>query len=502
MYRKIEKRQKRGAMMENPDTSTESNVILSLGVNDYNFDFSTSITTALSEAEDELILLNETVDSIKALKPQCDKTDYILAACSGALCGIFDIFLVGKPGESPIGNVTDKWFANRTIDFAKLINHQSKGEKEKKFNSLYSAISYLEGKFKVPYDQTVIGESGKIVFNLNTKNHHFKSLGHHPSLFGLFFSILDQFTNQSHFVTGGQFISLQQADGEWRLEGEDVPHKIACGIVNWFGHLISDMSGSHSSAGKGNRGMGIPSPLWTWIDKLIVIKTKCNLPISDLDKGIEDLALQIFKEGFDLRFQATQTIPVCLNEFVVRFLHAVRRLVGYFINTPKEERSFHLMWEKCEPFKNPTIKRMLTVAHGTFVLLDVGDAAIRGVATGGGSFNFGEFFLRLNIVGCGRFLISLYGEGKRAIIYYGSAKQEAEFSKKKTVIVENYIEGLKILAIKYNDSQLLTFVRDFQESDAYVKVFQKSAELAELREVPAEKIMKTKADIDNYFRGK
>ena len=40
------------------------------------------------------------------------------------------------------------------------------------------------------------------------------------------------------------------------------------------------------------------------------------------------------------------------------------------------------------------------------------------------------------------------------------------------------------------------------DSDAYVKVFQKSAELAELRDVPAEKIMKTKADIDNYFRGK
>ena len=486
--------------MENLDTVTKSNVILSLSVNDNDFDFSTSISTALAEAEDELSFLNETVDSIKALKPQCDKTDYILAACSGALCGIVDIFLVGEPGKSPIGNVTDKWFAERTIDFANLTNHLSK-DKKKNFNSLDSAISYLEGKFKVPYDQTHIGESGKIVFNLNTKNHHFKSLGHHPSLFGLFFSILDQFTNQSHFVTGGQFISLQQADGKWELNGGNTISKIGCGFVNWLGHVISDMSGSSSSAGRGNRGMGLPAPLWTWIDKLIVIKTKCKLPVSDLDKGIEDLALQIFKEGFDLRFQAAQTIPVCLNEFIVRFIYAVRRLFGYFINTSKEERSFQLMWKKCEPFKNPTIKRMLTVAHGTFVLLDAGDAVIRGFATGGGGFNFCEFFLRLNIAGCGRFVISLYGEGKRAIIYVG-AKNEAEFSKKKTVIIENYIEGLKILADKYNDSLLLTFVRDFMESDAYVKVFQKSAELAELRDVPAEKIMKTKADIDNYFRGK
>lgn len=260
------------------------------------------------------------------------------------------------------------------------------------------------------------------------------------------------------------------------------------------------MSGSSSSAGKGNRGMGLPAPFWTWIDKLIVIKTKCNLPISDVDKGIEDLALQIFKEGFDLRFQAAQTIPVCLNEFIVRFIYAVRRLFGYFINTPKEERSFKLMWKKCEPFKNPTIKRMLTVAHGTFVLLDAGDATIRGFATGGGDFNFCEFFLRLNIVGCGRFVISLSGEVKRAIIY-ADAKNEAEFSKKKAVIVENYIEGLKILADKYNDFQLLTFVKNFLESDAYAKAFENSAEFAELRDVPADKIMKNKKDIDNYFGG-
>lgn len=481
--------------MGDSGTTTKSNVILSLSVSDNDFDFSTSISTALAEAEDELSFLNETVDSIKALKPQCDKTDYILAACSGALCGIFDIFLVGKPGESLVGNLTDKWFSERTMAFAKLFN-----PKKEDFNSLDSSIRFLERRFKVPYDQTHIGESGKIVFGLNAKNHHFKSLGHHPSLFGLFFSILDQFTNQSHFVTAGQFISLQQTDGKWELKGENTISKIGCGFVNWLGHVISDMSGSSSSAGKGNRGMGLPAPFWTWIDKLIVIKTKCNLPISDVDKGIEDLALQIFKEGFDLRFQAAQTIPVCLNEFIVLFIYAVRRLFGYFINTPKEERSFKLMWKKCEPFKNPTIKRMLTVAHGTFVLLDAGDATIRGFATGGGDFNFCEFFLRLNIVGCGRFVISLSGEVKRAIIY-ADAKNEAEFSKKKAVIVENYIEGLKILADKYNDFQLLTFVKNFLESDAYAKAFENSAEFAELCDVPADKIMKNKKDIDNYFGG-
>ena len=40
------------------------------------------------------------------------------------------------------------------------------------------------------------------------------------------------------------------------------------------------------------------------------------------------------------------------------------------------ERSFISMWKSCEPFSNPSVKRMLTVAHGTFCLVDAGDAVI------------------------------------------------------------------------------------------------------------------------------
>ena len=36
--------------------------------------------------------LNETVESVKGSKLECDKLDYILAVSSGALCGIMDIF--------------------------------------------------------------------------------------------------------------------------------------------------------------------------------------------------------------------------------------------------------------------------------------------------------------------------------------------------------------------------------------------------------------------------
>lgn len=474
----------------------QNHILLNLSVEDGGFDFSTSIADAMAKAETELVVLNETVDSIKGLKPDCDKLDYILATSSGALCGIIDIFLVGKPGESPLGNITDKWFVARMIDFAKLCNPEKKN-----FDSLDSALRFLEKKFKVPYDQTGLGDAGKTIFDLTAKNHHFKSLAHNPSLLGLFFSILDQFSNTSHFVTDGQLVSLQQADEKWELRGGNIPSKLFCGFANWIGHLISDVSGSSSSAAKGNRGTGLPSPLWTWTNDIIAIKAKLGLSVTETDKAMNELALNIFEKGYDIRFQTAQAIPVFLNELLVRLIYAIRRLFRYFSEIPKTERSFALMWKKCEPFSNATVKRMLTVAHGTFCLVDVGDAVGRSLIAGGGTFNAVEFVLRLNVVGVGRFAISLYGETRRAI-FYNHAKKEFDFASKETVIVSNYIEGLKILAHQYDDHHLLMFISDFEKSDAYIEAFGKSVTLAEVRNVPVSRILKSKPDIDKYFGGK
>ncbi len=473
----------------------KSNIFLDLNIDESGFEFSTSIADALEQAENELTTLNETIKSIKDLKPNCDKLDYILAASSGALCGVIDIFLVGKPGESPLGEITDKWFANRTMDFAKLCH-----PKHKDFDSLESALRFLEKEFKVPYDQTGLGDAGKVVYDLNAKNHHFKSLAHNPSLLGLFFSIIDQFTNSSHFVSDGQLISLEKADEKWELRGNNISSKLFCGFTNWIGHLISDVSGSQSSARVGKRGMGIPSPLWTWTNDIIAIKAKLNLPVTETDKAMNQLALDIFKEGYDDRFQTTQAIPVFINEMLVRLIYSVRRLFKYFSDTRKEERSVSLMWQRCEPFSNPTVKRMLTIAHGTFCLVDIGDAVGGSFVVGGGTFNAVEFVLRLNVVGVGRFAISLYGETTRAFSY-NFAKKEADFASRETVIVKNYIEGLKILSLKYDDKFLLMFIDDFEKSDAYTEAFEKSVSLAKLRDVPSDKILKDKDAIDRYFGG-
>lgn len=472
-------------------------MLLELDINQDRYAFASNIDEALADAELDLssILtkIDENTRTLREITADCDHIDYILSACSGVLCGLVDIFLVGKPGESPVGKITDKWFKDRTVDFAKMC-----GWDDTKNNSALSAIKYLEKKFKIPYDQTGAGDAGRRVFDLNPKNHHFKSLGHNPTLLGLFFSIIDQFANSSHFVTGSELISLQEADGKWILQGNNSVSKIFCGFINWFGHLVSDVSGSSGSKG---RGMGIPSPFWTWTNDIIALKKKMKIPVSEFDKSINELALEIFMKGYDIRFQAAQTIPVFINEMLVRTIYSIRRMVRYFNVVAKETRSFSLLWEACEPFTNATVKRMLTVAHGTFCLVDAGDALARGFISGGGNLNVAEFVMRLNIVGIGRFTISLYGEVTRGI-QRDSLEEEMIILKREKLILTDYVEGLRYLSEIYDDKELLQFTKNLKESDMYIRAFEKTIILAEKRNVSKDKMLKNKSEIDLYFNGR
>ena len=465
-------------------------LIYDLAINNNEFSFTSSVRSALEATETEIADIEETIDSVKKLKPDCDKLDYVLAACSGVLCGLMDVFLLGKPGNSPLGNATDKWFEERTKDFAKLCGWNSE-----KNPTLSSATGYLERHFKVPYDQRGAGDAGSVIFDLNPSNHHFKSLGHNPTILGLFFSVLDQFNNESYFVSNGELISLTEADGEFHLRGNNVQSKLFCGFVNWFGHLISDMSGASGSTG---RGMGIPSPLWAWVNDVIAIRRSLHIETADFDRTITNFAVQIYKDGFDARFQAAQSIPVLLNETVVRLIYSVRRLIRFFSDTSSQDRSIKDAWKACSPFSNPSVNRMLTVAHGVFCIIDIGDAGITAFVSGAGSFNAREFFLRVNLIGVGRFAFSLYGETKAGLLLH-NAKFEAEYSRRKRAIIEDYIDGLKKLAVVYEDKQLTALTIDLQKSDMYLQVFEKSVRLAEQRGAPEDKILKTKSDIDSYF---
>lgn len=466
-------------------TNNKSSIIFyDIDVLDSQTKVGTFICEALNQAELEKLELDtkicDSIETINKLTPQCDSIDYALAASSGVLCGLLDVFLVGKPGESVFGNITDKWYDKMVDKFAKLNN--------------CSTLKELEDKFIVPYDQTRPGPAFKEVLNITPRNHHFKSLAHNPSLFGLFFSILDQFSQPylSHFVSNGELITLVDSTDGFSLRGKTIISKFFCAFVNWIGHLLSDISGSSGSKG---RGMGLPSPLWTWSNDIIAIKRSLGIEASIFDKHVNKLALKMFDDGYDVRFQTAQGIPVFINEMLTRLLYSIRRMIKYFSGLNAAKFSFKTMWIECEPFTNATVKRMLTVSHSAFCLVDIADVAVGTITKGGGLAVIYEICMRLNIVGLGHLTISLIGEASRA---NKIKKTEADkhLLEQRKMIVNNYIEGLKELEKFYSNENSLSFISNMDEINC-IDVFKKTSEISNKR---GGQSLDNLSDIDVFFR--
>lgn len=360
--------------------------------------------------------LQEYNKQLKKFTNQADALDYTVAIGSGILAGIIDSFFVGSfsLGEGKA------WSNHKVNDFVMKIA-KNKGYSK---NRLKGAIDFLEDKFKIPSDNIW---SGKNV-NIWTGSHHLDDLAHHPTPIGLIASIISQFTEKAYFQNRfGENLCLDITDKG--LIGDSFSEKIFAGTVNWFYHLVSDMSGSNKTAGV---GMGIPGPLLSLAKEFSMLPgiNKTSLP-----KILNNIFTNK-KNRFDLRAElgvlhqlGKQAIPVILNEVLIRVFYFFSRLIKEY----KEKGNFKdIEWKNTLPYKNRTLTRMLTISSGTFLAFDLLDAGIR---SGG---NWGAFVLRVNFVNVGRFTISCYNE----------YKMEREKVKIEKDILELYNQQLSLNNIK------------------------------------------------------
>ncbi|ACV21368.1 hypothetical protein Shel_03000 [Slackia heliotrinireducens DSM 20476] len=318
----------------------------------------------------------------------CDALDYALSAACGLISGLVDVVFVGSPGEGLADKASDNMFDAAVVRFAKTIKDEKTGEQAWKprlgnENSPASARGFLERQFKACYDQTTSKGVDHAVKNMTTKNHHAKSAAHYPDLIGLVASICNQFTDTSTFLDGksGQIVIVPGAGKGVELKGETLPAKVFSGIANWFGHCMSDITGSSGSQG---RGMGLPLPFWEFFDL-------CNFGKFTNDKGdwqsFATVMTQVYEQGYDVRHGVATTFPVTINELLVRAIYALKR--HYVGGIP---------WTECVPSgDSPELQRMLTVGVGSMCLIDLGHATV----TSWG--NWVKFFGELNITAWARF---------------------------------------------------------------------------------------------------
>lgn len=168
-------------------------------------------TLDISPASNELSIL----DSFEALEFEFDdavdkasRLDYGIAAGSGLLTGLLSVFL-GKPlSIEEAAKIGGKEADKIVIDAARafgcdLPNDKAIFDKDGRCSTevLAKAIKFLEDKFPIPQDKLTPEFGGGL-------QHHLRDFSHHPTVLGLFFSILGQFTGTGYGTdTDGNFIN-------------------------------------------------------------------------------------------------------------------------------------------------------------------------------------------------------------------------------------------------------------------------------------------------------
>ena len=118
---------------------------------------------------------------VDLLSSQADKYDYLVSVGSGILCGLLDILWVGEfsleRGQTIASDKVDE-FVKKT---AKMLGCKD--------NDLQSSVKFLEKKFPIPSDGNTPDFGGGL-------QHHLRDFAHHPTIVGLMFSLLTQFTSK------------------------------------------------------------------------------------------------------------------------------------------------------------------------------------------------------------------------------------------------------------------------------------------------------------------
>jgi len=349
--------------------------------------------------------LNSQID---LLSSKADKLDYIIAVASGITCSMMDILWVG---DFDLAHGRD--IASDKVDsFVKKTAEMVEG---KNFEDVQSAVRALEKRYPIPSDGNTQELGGGL-------QHHFRDFAHHPTIVGLAFSLLTQFTERSYGTdVNGLFRRFEIPDKSMQFIGNSIPDKILKGTIIWFFHLVSDMAGSSNTAGS-TGGTGIPGPI------LSLAKEISAIPIFNNIKDNDDMSLSLFlsklfngtllaqhdENGkiikasairFDLRGElgvaeelGKQAIPVVANECFLRTFYFIRRLAlamrENHIRNIADMKSID--WNYVKPINNPTIARMITVSTGVFTAVDIGEA----IATQ-------KYWVSINYAGIGRFAVAI-----------------------------------------------------------------------------------------------
>ena len=157
---------------------------------------------------------------------------------------------------------------------------------------------------------------------------------------------------------------------DFELKGNNIVSKLFCGIANWIGHILSDIAGS---SGSKERGSGVSGPYYE------LLQFANFGSVTEERKTIAELSIKLFENDYDARFIAAASIPVLLNEYIIKlswilkqhFYHKIDWKDIRVVQTLIPENTGKIIFKE-----NPEMQKMLLAGYGTFCGVDFGGALI------------------------------------------------------------------------------------------------------------------------------
>lgn len=403
------------------------------------------LANAIADVDAQIDICQAEVQKLDAeidrLTNHADGLDYAVAVASGVLSGLIDSFLVGETDfKATLKDNGDKdrhgaMSVDRLAQNQPPLEPQEESDNsEKDLESMISCgLRFLSGK-------PLTDESG-VTEDSGANQSELDILAHQPSLKGMVASLVLHYCRAKPYAHKDDSDSSDKEDDskftdfwlplivaslfDWLIsmaenptDTDKLPAPIAKltnslsksqpviavmkGISIWCFHKCCAYAYSKKNNNKKSSNaekQDTPSLLLTVLDEL------CKVPPlneTNLSTTVENLYA---KKHIDAKTEleiakllGKQSVPVLINEALVRTFYFVRRFISEYNKT---DSLAGIDWQQVIPFNNRTIARMLTIATGTFVAVDAADAAIRS-----GGFN-AACLLRINFVGIGRFAVAL-----------------------------------------------------------------------------------------------
>ena len=256
-------------------------------------------------------------------------------------------------------------------------------------------------------------------------------LAANPSIAGLLFSMVTQFT-QEQYSFGEKDRIISASVPEYYAIGEDVPTKIIYALLYWAFNLAVAAT---ESARPILDEIGIDNGLLQILKEIIDVPVFQNLPesVEEAERSFSEWMISVFQNQadtctdesreFDLRAliieikeEIDTSFPVLLNESLFRGFYLLHNLyleckalhVTSFQELKKIDAS------KVLPLNNRTISRMSVIASGTFVcanLISAAKQALQKKKKKNQSFA-DVFWAEISYVGIGRFIFAIGADSK------------------------------------------------------------------------------------------